>query len=105
MLNNFEFVVPSAPRNFAVAGIEDSLILATAYWEEPEHPNGIITLYEITCFTFHHNLRRHYVFVRSPDTLDLYRNTTHNCSIQARTRVGLGEPSDAVTVRSGQHCK
>ena len=104
MLTNLASLVPTAPRDFAIAGRIDSPVLATASWRRPQHPHGVISYYEIICVTLDQR-RKRYEPISPPATLELYNRTTHICTIRARTSAGFGPPSDTVTVISGQHCK
>ena len=105
--------VSSAPLNFAITNKTSTSVLVS--WSSPLYPNGITVAYKISLLgvesfnpvlnTFY-NSTKHTVVVNSSDEntqlelTDLVPYSLYNITITAMSRVGYGEPSEPVYVRT-----
>ena len=105
--------VSSAPLNVAITNKTSTSVLVS--WSSPLYPNGITVTYKISLLgvesfnpvpnTFY-NSTKHTVVVNSSDEntelelTDLVPYSLYNITITAMNRVGYGEPSEPISVRT-----
>ena len=108
--------VPSVPLNVAITNKTSTSVLVS--WSSPLYPNGITVAYKISLLgvesfnpvpnTFY-NSTKHTVMVNSSDEntelelTDLVPYSLYNITITAMNRVGYGEPSEPISVRTREN--
>ena len=93
---------PTAPRSLILGDVTDTTV--TLSWMPPNPPNGIIISYRVE-----HRRTRSGGFSNNEPTTDLtdtvtglITGTAYDFRVRAITVVGLGRPSDYVTVFVGK---
>ena len=110
------FLVPSPPLNFALAPVAGSPTQLSASWFAPIPKNGIITGYSVYCNTSaNQSYPEQVIGSNVPTTRSVVNGATlavtltglnpytqYGCYVTANTSVGVGSPSNIVTVQTAQ---